>query len=161
MKKILKFLITALMLLSLTSCGVPESQKALDTYLKKIVTREMVNEKTDPQAELTKEILKKFEYKILKTNEKGDVSEIETKLKYPDLAAVSERYMSKILPLAFSGISTKELDSVSNEYFQEILNSQDLPYIEEKVVFYLIKKDNEWKIDPNKQVKNNFLNTFN
>lgn len=161
MKKILKFLITALMLLSLTSCGVPESQKALDTYLKKIVTGEMVNEKTDPQAELTKEILKKFEYKILKTNEKGDVSEIETKLKYPDLAAVSERYMSKILPLAFSGISTKELDSVSNEYFQEILNSQDLPYIEEKVVFYLIKKDNEWKIDPNKQVKNNFLNTFN
>lgn len=89
MKKFLKGLLIVGMLFALIGCGTLESQKALESRLKSIQSGKEAENTEDQQLKVIVKLLQKMEYKILKTTEKGNESEIEVQFKVVNIAWIN------------------------------------------------------------------------
>lgn len=154
MKKFFKIIFAGEMLFTLVACGVPESQKVLDSYLGSIKSGKIMENETDQQTKVLGKIFQKMEYKIIKTTETGDTAKIEVQIKAVNLAAYMADYMGKMMPLAFSGMSDKAIEATSIKYFDDLAKSKDLSYIEETVTACLSKKNGKWQIDNTEEIGN-------
>lgn len=154
MKKMLKVLFASLMLFTLVACGTPESQKALDDYLGTIKSGQFIEKTASQKEKVFVKLFQKMEYKILKTNETVDKSEIEVHIKAVNLAGYMADYIRAMMPLAFSGASEKAIDAAATKYFDDLSKSEDLSYIEQDVTVYLSKKDGKWTIDNGDELTN-------
>ena len=154
MKKMLKVLFAGLMLFTLVACGVPESQKALDNYLGTVKSGKFMENENSQQARIFEKIFNKMEYKILKTNETGDKSEIEVHVKAVNLAGYMADYMRAMMPLAMSGASEKAIEASAIKYFDDLSKKKNLSYLEQDVTVYLSKKDGKWVVDNGDELTN-------
>lgn len=146
MKKIFKSLFIIVMLFTLVACGAPESEKALDSYLRSIKSGKTIEGEEDQLIKILGKLFQKMEYKILKTTEIGNESEIEVHFKVVNIAGYMPDYMRAMMPLAFSGASEETITAASIKFFDDLSKTKDLSYLEQNFTYYLTKENGSWEI---------------
>ncbi|MHD0318739.1 DUF5105 domain-containing protein [Fusobacterium sp. THCT1E2] len=154
MKKFLKSLLVVGMLFALIGCGTLESQKALESRLKSIQSGKEVEEIEDQQVKVMVKLLQKMEYKILKTTEKGNESEIEVQFKVVNIAGYMPDFMRTLMPLAFSGASEEVMEAASIKFFDDLSKNKDLSFLEQNLTVYLTKENGKWEVVNNEELGN-------
>jgi hypothetical protein len=154
MKKFLKGLLIVGMLFALIGCGTLESQKALESRLKSIQSGKEAENTEDQQLKVIVKLLQKMEYKILKTTEKGNESEIEVQFKVVNIAGYMPDFMRALMPLAFSGASEEAIEAVSIKFFDDLSKAKDISFLEQNLTVYLTKKNGKWEVVNNEELWN-------
>lgn len=153
MKKFLKFILIGVSLLFLVSCGKPDSQKAFENSFNTLATElEKKIPDDDPVSKSFAKAIKKATYKINKVTENGESADIDVTIKGINLPAYMGELMSSIMPLAMSGAPDAALDAAATKFFDDLLKSKDLSYVEKNLIVKMQKIDGEWKIENGTEV---------
>ena len=158
MKKFLKFVLIGMSVLFLVSCGKPDSQKAFESSFTSSI-KAFENSFNTLATELEKKIpdddpvsksfakaIKKATYKVNKVTENGDTADIDVTIKGINIPGYMGELMSSVMPLAMSGAPESVLDAAATKFFDDLLKSKDLSYVEKNLIVKMQKEDGEWKI---------------
>ena len=149
MKKFLKFILIGMSVLFLVSCGKPDSQKAFENSFNTLATElEKKIPDDDPVSKSFAKAIKKATYKINKVTENGESADIDV----TNLPAYMGELISSIMPLAMSGAPDAALDAAATKFFDDLLKSKDLSYVEKNLIVKMQKIDGEWKIENGTEV---------
>lgn len=155
MKKIILSLIAVIILISCS--GKPESQKEFekfmnivqsgnakkyDNYMHGLGYGEVGIEK-QKEAQFILEQFKKVQYEILSVKEESDTSEIQVKLKAPDLSIYIQSILEKYMMETLTGKIENEEQFFNNE-MMKVLESPDLKYEETEIYVTMIKEKGKW-----------------
>lgn len=168
MKKILSFLLVAILTLGLSACTQGEKpEKIVNDYfsaaksfdneaLDKLVAGEFAdkdNELSEEDKELMKKIFEHISVDIVGDAKiEGKTAKVNTKITAPDMKKVFETVMEELIPKvrkdASEGkeLSGEDIDKLVKEYVFKQLNSKDLTMVTSEVEVNLIRKDKSWEI---------------
>ena len=157
MKKILHYLLLSFALFMLVACGKPDSQKAFEERFKEfdsVLTEKMKS--ADEGSKKMAEIISKATFKVNKVEEKGENSELNVTIKAINLGKYVNEYVAAVTKKYGENIPAdkqEEFNKFSVEYFKNVLNDNNVEYVENDVNVKMQKVEGEWKItNPNELV---------
>lgn len=176
MKKILSFLLIAMLTLGLSACNQGEKpEKVVEDYFSAVKSADVetigklvedgLSDENKEVSEEEKELVKKI-FDLISVDVVGDAkiegktAKVDTKITAPDMKMVFENVLAKLIPKvmedAFKGkeMSEEELDKLFKEHFLKQLDSKDLTMVTSEVELNLVKKDNSWVIVEDEVLEN-------
>ena len=159
MKRILAFLLTALMVFSLVSCGATAKAEAtvekMFDALKKADLEEAkkyveLDDSLEADEELqlfVKNLFGKLEYEIVSAKEVDkDTVNVVTKVTAVDLQPIMTSVIGEIMEIAFSGteMSDEEMNKKTEELIIEAASKEDVAMVTTEVTLVVENKDGNW-----------------
>ncbi|QEK11651.1 DUF4878 domain-containing protein [Crassaminicella thermophila] len=181
MKKIISFLLIAILTMLTVACSGPKPENTvksfLDSYKSGNFTEAMnyiidsenfsmekikkdFEEKEDEK--LTKAFIKTFsklKYNIINTKIENDTAVVETEITVPNLGKVTRELIQEAFTLALSNAFSEnnnqdKMDSMIETMFLDKINSEDIPMVKKNVNIHLVKQDNSWIIKADEDLVN-------
>ena len=168
LKKLVALLSIMVLMFSFVGCSSMESpETAVTNYLTAFQTIDLEtlakysgatdeaasNETTTSVEDLTSEELGKklmgnMTFEILSSEKDGDTATVTASITNTDLFTVISDSFSKMLPLAFSGLSDEEMETSMNNILLSAIDSNKDKTVTKEVTIQLEKGENGWIIVP-------------
>lgn len=167
-KKLVALLSTMVLMFSFVGCSSMESpETAVTSYLTAFQTIDLetlakYSGATDEAAssetttsvedltseELGKKLMGNMTFEILSSEKDGDTATVTASITNTDLFTVISDSFSKMLPLAFSGLSDEEMETSMNHILLSAIDSNKDKTVTKEVTIHLEKGENGWIIVP-------------
>lgn len=167
-KKLVALLSTMVLMFSFLGCSSMESpETAVTNYLTAFQTIDLetlakYSGATDEAAssetttsvedltseELGKKLMGNMTFEILSSEKDGDTATVTASITNTDLFTVISDSFSKMLPLAFSGLSDEEMETSMNHILLSAIDSNKDKTVTKEVTIHLEKGENGWIIVP-------------
>lgn len=167
-KKLVALLSTMVLMFSFVGCSSMESpETAVTNYLTAVQTIDLetlakYSDTTDETAssetttsvedltseELGKKLMGNMTFEILSSEKDGDTATVTASITNTDLFTVISDSFSKMLPLAFSGLSDEEMETSMNHILLSAIDSNKDKTVTKEVTIHLEKGENGWIIVP-------------
>lgn len=167
-KKLVALLSTMVLMFSFVGCSSMESpETAVTNYLTAFqtinletlakysgATDETASSETSTSVEdltseeLGKKLMGNMTFEILSSEKDGDTATVIASITNTDLFTVISDSFSKMLPLAFSGLSDEEMETSMNNILLSAIDSNKDKTVTKEVTIYLEKGENGWIIVP-------------
>lgn len=167
-KKLVALLSTMVLMFSFVGCSSMESpETAVTNYLTAFQTIDLetlakYSGATDEAAssetttsvedltseELGKKLMGNMTFEILSSEKDGDTATVTASITNTDLFTVISDSFSKMLPLAFSGLSDEEMETSMNHILLSAIDSNKDKTVTKEVTIHLEKGENGWIIVP-------------
>lgn len=167
-KKLVALLSTMVLMSSFVGCSSMESpETAVTNYLTAFQTIDLetlakYSGATDEAAssetttsvedltseELGKKLMGNMTFEILSSEKDGDTATVTASITNTDLFTVISDSFSKMLPLAFSGLSDEEMETSMNHILLSAIDSNKDKTVTKEVTIHLEKGENGWIIVP-------------
>lgn len=98
--------------------------------------------------ELGKKLMGNMTFEILSSEKDGDTATVTASITNTDLFTVISDSFSKMLPLAFSGLSDEEMETSMNHILLSAIDSNKDKTVTKEVTIHLEKGENGWIIVP-------------
>ncbi len=141
-----------LLIFSLAGCGKPASQVAFEKAMNQMEKVYDENQNLTQGEKVVATVIKKATYKIKKVEENGEKSQISITVKAVNVPAYIGEYMSKMMPLAFSGATPEIIDATGLKFFEDLVKREDLSYVEKDGIVFLEKRDDKWAVTNSNEV---------
>ena len=167
-KKLVVLLSTMVLMFSFVGCSSMESpETAVTNYLTAFQTIDLetlakysgaTDEATSSETttsvedltseELGKKLMGNMTFEILSSEKDGDTATVTASITNTDLFTVISASFSKMLPLAFSGLSDEEMETSMNHILLSAIDSNKDKTVTKEVTIHLEKGENGWIIVP-------------
>jgi hypothetical protein len=167
-KKLVVLLSTMVLMFSFVGCSSMESpETAVTNYLTAFQTIDLetlakysgaTDEATSSETttsvedltseELGKKLMGNMTFEILSSEKDGDTATVTASITNTDLFTVISDSFSKMLPLAFSGLSDEEMETSMNHILLSAIDSNKDKTVTKEVTIHLEKGENGWIIVP-------------
>lgn len=140
-KSILVTLLTVLLIC--TACGQSSPEKALDNYLKEMISTAKCRKAIRTTFDLSA-FLQKVEYDITGSTVNDDTAEVYITLSTPDLSGVLQELIVQAFASAFSGSDEADSDTIMQKVIDEKITSPDTAIVTKSVTVYMVKTEDAW-----------------
>lgn len=177
MKKIIAIIFSLTLLFSLTACGKKEetAEEAVRTALTAIKNLDVItvnqyfdveeimdndvdidldvdlNDLDSKDLEIAKLFVKNLEYKILASDEVSNKATVDVEITNTDMQVVLQEYFTYAFSLVFTEKSEEVVEEELENKLIELLNNEDVKLKSTEVSLILVKVDNKWNIESDKE----------
>lgn len=144
MKHIIKLFLVFILFADTTVCKIPESQVVLENTLKKTQSGKMLLVEDD--FPVLKNILKYMTYEINEVTQNKDSAQINVTIKTINFQKHMSEYFYNILTLSNKNLADENLEKNAKKFFLDLLEKENLNYIEKKIIVHMVKENEKWDI---------------